>query len=57
MPVILKEENEATWLTNNESGCLHDLLVPYPANELQFHPVSKAVNTVVNNYPELIEAV
>jgi len=57
MPVILSKENEATWLTNNGSNSLRDLLVPYPENELQLHPISKAVNTVVNNYPELIEAV
>lgn len=54
MPVILHKEQEETWLTENNKTILQDLLMSYPSEEMLFHPVSFEINTVKNNYPELI---
>jgi putative SOS response-associated peptidase YedK len=56
MPVILRRDDEATWLdpdlTDPEE--ITHLLRPYPAAPMVAYPVSKAVNNVRNNSPELI---
>ncbi len=56
MPVIIKAENYDEWLDpkvkDNEQ--FEKLLAPYPANEMDSHPVSKAVNSPNEDSPELI---
>lgn len=56
MPVILKPENYDQWLDAKEKNVelLQDFLVPYPAEEMASHAVSKAVNAPVYDAPELI---
>jgi len=46
MPAILKPEDEAVWLdpTSSVTGAAH-LLKPYPAGEMEYYPVSTAVNS------------
>ena len=57
MPVILKKDDEKTWLKENNNNILQHLLTSYPIAELLLNPVSQNVNSVKNNYPELIEAI
>ncbi|MFZ0531052.1 MAG: SOS response-associated peptidase [Propionicimonas sp.] len=53
MPMIVPRENWAAWLDPGFGADARGLLsVPVP--ELDFHPVSTAVNTVSNDGPELI---
>ena len=54
MPVILPQNSESTWLLNENSNKLMELLKPYPQNEIFCHEVSNEVNSVRNNLPELI---
>lgn len=56
MPVILQPEAWDAWLDpgNTDVGSLAGLLVPVDAAELELFPVSKAVNDVRNDGPELI---
>jgi putative SOS response-associated peptidase YedK len=57
MPVILTREGCALWLDREveDNGVLQELLVPYPAEELDAYPVSSLVGNVKNNRPECIE--
>lgn len=60
MPVILKAEEEATWLNSSiqDIAQLKHLLQPFPDdNLLEAYEVSEQVNSPKNNYPELIERV
>ena len=59
MPVILHPEDYEMWLDPifGEREPLTTLLKPYPANEMEAYPVSRAVNKPSNNQPEVIEAV
>ena len=52
MAVILEPDTEAQWLTG-EAG--HDVLDPYPADELRAYPVSEAVNDPSTDEPSLVE--
>lgn len=56
MPVILKPEDYERWLMTGEkdAGSLRDLLQPLDASALTAHEVSKAVNRVVVDMPNLI---
>lgn len=56
MPVILKAKNYDEWLGEEESDTarLQNLLAPFPAGEMEFHAVSRAVNSPGTNSPELI---
>jgi putative SOS response-associated peptidase YedK len=56
MPVMLNAKTAALWLDPevDDAQVLQDLLRPYPAEEMAFHEVSKAVNNPRNNRPELI---
>ncbi len=56
MPVILAPEHYALWLDPGlrDAGPLQQLLAPYPAEQLVATPVSKAVNRVANDGPELL---
>jgi putative SOS response-associated peptidase YedK len=57
MPVILPPSAWAQWLDreNDDLETLGKLLVPAPASIIEVHPVSRAVNNVRENGPELIE--
>lgn len=56
MPVILKAEDYEEWLSQKikDTGKLQNLLVPYPADEMTSHTVSRAVNSPSEKSPELI---
>ena len=57
MPVMLPPSAWEAWLDpeNDDLEALGKLLVPAPASLLELHPVSRAVNNVRDNGPELIE--
>ena len=59
MPVILHPENEAEWLdkTITDPFQVIRLLKPYPAGLMEAFPVSKQVNNVINDVPELLKTV
>jgi putative SOS response-associated peptidase YedK len=59
MPVILKQEDEATWLNPalRDPAQLRPLLRPYPASEMEAYRVTLAVNSPSNNSPELLEPI
>ena len=55
MPVILAKDAALTWLTaGTEEIDLLNLLRPYPVEEMEAYPVSKAVGNVRNDTEELI---
>lgn len=54
MPVILKPEDEQSWLTENDGSALKELLVPYNPGNMEAHPISKIVNSPKNNGPGII---
>ncbi len=54
MPVILNEDEYDTWLSNtDEQEVLEPLLHPYHDGAMEAYEVSKALNSVRNNTPEL----
>jgi putative SOS response-associated peptidase YedK len=57
MPVILPAAGWPAWLgeTTTRPSELKALLAPYPADQMTMWPVSKAVGSVKNNDPSLIE--
>lgn len=59
MPVILDPDDVADWLDpeQTEFGPLEQLLRPAEAGTIAIHPVSKDVNNVRHNSPDLIEAI
>ena len=60
MPVILRAEDEATWLNSSIQDIeqLKHLFQPFPDdNLLEAYEVTEQVNSPKNNYPELIERV
>lgn len=59
MPVILHEQDEEEWLDRsvNDPEVIERLLVPYPATEMALYPVSRLVNNVRNDAPELVEPI
>lgn len=56
MPVIVPSENYEHWLDprQHDAAELKQLLVPFPSELMVAHPVSKAVNRVGNEGPELV---
>jgi putative SOS response-associated peptidase YedK len=56
MPVILPEKQIETWLdpADGDPVVLNSLLVPYPAEEMTFYPVSRTVNNPGNETPDCI---
>jgi len=54
MAVILSPENETRWLSA-APGDARDLLEPYPADEMEAYPVSRAVNDPANDSPALVD--
>ena len=57
MPVILKEEDEKTWLGDTQSDVLQSLLKPFSAKKMTAYPISKLVNSPANDRPEILEPV
>jgi putative SOS response-associated peptidase YedK len=59
MPAILRPEDYRKWLEPGEvdSGALQKLLAPYPAEQMEAIPVSRAVNNVATDTPECIEGI
>ena len=56
MPLIIAREDYARWLDRSVED-VTDLLSPYPAAAMSFHPVSMRVNAVKNDDPSIIEPV
>ena len=54
MPVILGKEGEERWLDQDPKE-VHELLVPYPVEMMEFYDVSKLVNSPINDLPQCIE--
>jgi putative SOS response-associated peptidase YedK len=58
MPVILPETTWSRWLDEAAPGApFTDLLVSFPAEQMEALPVSKRVNSPANEGPDLIEPV
>jgi putative SOS response-associated peptidase YedK len=59
MPVILHRDDEEEWLDREvtDPAQVQRLLGPYPADEMEAVPVSRKVNNVRNDGPELLEPV
>ena len=57
MPVVLKAEDYEQWLDEKISDTkkLENLLVPFPAKEMNSYAVSRDVNSPSNDSPELIK--
>jgi putative SOS response-associated peptidase YedK len=57
MPMLVEPERYAEWLdpTIDDPEQLRDLLVPAAPGRLEAYPVSKEVNRVANNGPQLVE--
>ncbi|MBI1193159.1 MAG: SOS response-associated peptidase [Bacteroidetes bacterium] len=57
MPALLLPSVERNWLDPTRSATeAMELLQPYPETELEYYPVSEAVNNARNEDPRLIEA-
>ncbi len=57
MPVIVHQKDYSAWLDpNSEPSRLKQILAPYSAEELIYHPVSQEVNRPANDHPSLIQA-
>jgi putative SOS response-associated peptidase YedK len=56
MPVIIEAENRGRWLDHaeEESDVVAELLVPSPGGTLVRHPISRNVNNVRNDGPQII---
>lgn len=56
MPVMLVKDEWNQWFdpTNENTGALKVLLVPYPDDAIDIYEVRKAVNNVKNNSPDLL---
>jgi putative SOS response-associated peptidase YedK len=59
MPVILKQEDEKTWLnpSMNDMTKLNNLLKPLPEDLMEAYEVSSMVNSPTINSPHLIEEI
>ncbi len=57
MPAILPKEQEITWLSNETQEKLLLLLQPFSSDEMITRKISKNVNSVNNNFKELIEII
>ena len=57
MPVILDRSDERAWLEERPEKELLALLKPFPASRMTAHPVSRLVNSPVNDRPEVLEPV
>jgi putative SOS response-associated peptidase YedK len=57
MPVILNREDENKWLSSSPVEELLELLQPYPPERMIAYPVSKTVNSPLNDLPEILEPI
>ena len=59
MPVILRPEDEKTWLdpSIHDINLLNDLLKPLPEDLMEAYEVSSLVNSPKNNNPSLIQEI
>lgn len=57
MPVILSKEAANDWLADRSQADLINILYNRASKDLKYHPVSIAVNSASNNYPDLIESI
>jgi putative SOS response-associated peptidase YedK len=59
MPVILKPEDEKTWLDQSisDTNDLNKILIPYDENLMETYEVSSLVNSPRNNTVELIQKI
>lgn len=59
MPVILQQDDEDEWLDRsvNDTAQIERLLGPFPAENMQVVPVSRKVNSVRNDGPDLIDPI
>jgi putative SOS response-associated peptidase YedK len=57
MPVILKQEDEKTWLSGKNHEEILSMLKQYPPEDMDAVPVSKLVNSPRNDVPEVWERV
>jgi putative SOS response-associated peptidase YedK len=57
MPAILHPDDYSLWLDPEvqQPDLLRPLLRPYPAQEMEAHPVSRLVNSPGNDTPQCIE--
>ena len=55
MPVILHPADESKWLGDTAPDVLLEFLRPFPAEKMTAYPVSKLVNSPVNDRPEILE--
>ena len=55
MPVILNEQQQKLWLSNDlKQEELLSLLRPYPDEDMHVYPVTKSVNSIRNNSPDFM---
>ncbi|MCD4664861.1 MAG: SOS response-associated peptidase, partial [Bacteroidales bacterium] len=57
MPVIIEKDDEQKWLLENDPEFLKSLLKPFNSNLMTAYPVSKLVNSPVNDNSEILKAV
>lgn len=59
MPMILPKEKRNRWLDpeNHDTEELMSFLEPYPAEEMEAHPVSRLVNSPANDTPECVKPI
>jgi putative SOS response-associated peptidase YedK len=57
MPVILPAELEEVWLHEPDVQAVLPWLRPYPAELMHAWPITKLINSVVNDGPEVLQAV
>ena len=57
MPVILNFPEAENWLINPNKSELINILYNFADEKLVYHPVSIAVNSSRNNYPDLIQPI
>ena len=57
MPVILQQDLYSDWMNpaTQDVGYLKELLLPFDPSLMEAFPVSRAVNSVRNDWPELME--
>lgn len=54
MPVILSPQDEEKWLNEDDENLLKDLLKPFDEKSMEAYPISKRVNSPVNNDPDIV---
>ena len=57
MPVILNPSAAENWLINSNKSALINILYNFADEKIVYHPVSIAVNSSLNNYPDLIQPI